>query len=364
MPTTPACRTPLLPRRIALKPLKVEAGPTFPVRMPRHRYDNGWLRAALVVVKPTHDLVPNLPLYDEINGNTSGGKDSRAMARYLWEIACAAGVQDRVRFLHNDLGQVEWPGTAELDAQHGAYYRATFGATLVELFGDRPSAKDLARQDAEQFGAPFAVRSRAQGDLLEQIVQYGRFPDAARRHCTSEQKRAPKHAHFTQLVRERALGRRMRILDVNGERGDESPARKKKPSFERNAMASNKTRREVWTWRALHAWTLQDIWDYHDKHGIERHWWYDAGGSRLSCSLCVLGSNADNTLACLYRPDLAQRYRAVEVSTDHLFKKGISVQRYIDAAARLTAADIHARIRAAAIPGGEPAATGGCSWAS
>ncbi|WP_346101498.1 phosphoadenosine phosphosulfate reductase family protein [Nonomuraea maheshkhaliensis] len=368
MPAIPACLA-LLPRQLSVTLKKVAPGPTFPVSMPRFRYGNGWLSVALTTIEPSHELVPNLTLMDDINVNHSGGKDSRVMARYMCELARAAGVLDRVTILHNDLGMVEWPGTAELDAQYADYYRATFGATLVELFGDRPSAKDLARQDAELYGVPFVVRSRmlkdgTPGDLIQQIEQYGAFPDAARRHCTSEQKRAPKHADFTRRVRERALGRKMLILDVNGERGDESTARMKKAPFEYNRVASNKTKRSVWTWRPLHDWTLSDIWDYHAEHGIERHWWYDAGGGRLSCSICVLGSNIDITLACLYRPNLAQRYRGLEVTTGHLFKHRRSIRHYIDAAARLTADDIHAHIRAASLPTPAPTTAGGCSSAS
>lgn len=45
------------------------------------------------------------------------------------------------------------------------------------------------------------------------------------------------------------LGRKARVLEVSGERADESRARARKAPFEYNRAASNKTRRDVWTWR-------------------------------------------------------------------------------------------------------------------
>jgi 3'-phosphoadenosine 5'-phosphosulfate sulfotransferase (PAPS reductase)/FAD synthetase len=250
----------------------------------------------------------------------SGGKDSTIMTWEVWQQAQAAGVADRVVVMHNDLGRVEWPSTAELDAVHGDHYRKTFGATMVELLGDRPSARGIAERQAAALGAPFVVYSRNGGDLLQQIEQYGKFPDADNRHCTSDQKRGPKHRFFTAITRERALGRKMRILEINGERADESTARKRKSAFEHNRVASNKTKRDVWTWRAIHTLTELDVWDLHDAAGLEYHWAYDAGMTRLSCSLCVLGSLADVTLACLLRPDLAQEYLDLEQRIGHTFK--------------------------------------------
>lgn len=88
----------------------------------------------------------NLRDYDVILVNSSGGKDSQAMLDYVAELASRAGVSDRIVVLHNDLGRVEWPGTAE-----------------------------LAREQAEHYGFRFEMRHRTQGLLLEQIRQRGRW---------------------------------------------------------------------------------------------------------------------------------------------------------------------------------------------
>jgi 3'-phosphoadenosine 5'-phosphosulfate sulfotransferase (PAPS reductase)/FAD synthetase len=287
-----------------------------------------------------------LALCDVIVVNHSGGKDSSvALWRvYLW--AKAAGVLDRVVVLHNDLGAVEWPSTGELDAVHAAHYRDVLGGTLTELLGDRPSARGIAEQQAAKYGLPFVVYTRNQGDLLQQIEQYGEFPTAKTRHCTSEQKRGPKFRAFTEMVRQLGdLGRKVRILDVNGMRAEESTARARKSEFDYNRVASNRSKRDVWTWMPIHHLTEQQVWQIHDDHGLEWHWAYDAGMSRLSCSLCVLGSVADVTLACLLRPDLAAEYAALEQRINHLFKAGRSITWYVENAKKMR------RARAAA---GEP----------
>ncbi|MGP4027126.1 phosphoadenosine phosphosulfate reductase domain-containing protein [Actinomadura sp. 3N407] len=273
---------------------------------------------------------------DIANVNHSGGKDSSDALRQAYTWARQADVTDRLVVLHNDLGRVEWPGTTALDARHADHYRKTFGGTLTELLGDRPSARDVAERQAAAYGLPFLVYSRTRGDLLQQIEQYGKWPDANNRHCTSDQKRGPKHRWFTEAVRRAGdLDRKVIILDINGERADESPARARKPAYEHNRAASNKTLRDVWTWRIIHNRTEAQVWASHTEHDLPWHWAYDAGMSRLSCSLCVLGSVHDITLACLLRPDLAAEYHSLEQRINHLFKNKRSIGWYIDRAAEL-----------------------------
>ncbi|GIH95314.1 phosphoadenosine phosphosulfate reductase family protein [Planobispora siamensis] len=317
----------MLPRRTTIT--LTATGPALPLRPATHRYDNGIRRLVAATVPASDQHWPNLHYYDAWVLNTSGGKDSGAAAHHFIQIATAAGVLGRGIFLHNDLGAIEWPGTAALDAQHADHYQAMFGATLVELYGDRPGAADLARQHADRYGIPFVVRSRLQGDLLAQIEQYGKFPDAANRHCTSEQKRAPKHRLFTELVKDASLGRKMRILDINGERADESTARARKPAFEHNRVASNKTKRDVWTWRIIHDWSIDQVWALHRAQNIPYAWTYDAGMSRFSCSTCVLGSKADLTLAGRLRPDLIDRIGHLEDRIGHLFKHKTSIRTFL-----------------------------------
>ncbi|WP_280428294.1 hypothetical protein [Nocardia brasiliensis] len=104
--------------------------------------------------------------------NTSAGKDSSAALAVVVAAAEAAGVRDRLVMVHADLGESEWPGTGTLATSHAARY-----------------------------GLPLeVVARRREGGGVETILervaagrdgQGGKWPDAARRWCTSDHKRGP-----------------------------------------------------------------------------------------------------------------------------------------------------------------------------
>lgn len=249
--------------------------------------------------------------YDIILVNSSAGKDSQAMLDYVAELAGLAGVSDRVVVLHNDLGRIEWPGTAELAAEQAAHY-----------------------------GFRFEMRRREQGLLLEQIRQRGKFPSAAARYCTSDQKRAPGRRLITELVRELGIEwtgrparpvRPARVLYCLGIRAEESRGRAAKPRRFVDASASNGVR-EVTVWHPILRWTERQVWARIKASGVRYHWAYDEGMSRLSCSFCVLASKADLLCAARLRPELAREYAELEAEIGHRFKKDLSMAEVITAA--------------------------------
>jgi hypothetical protein len=92
--------------------------------------------------------------YDIILINSSAGKDSQAMLDYVYSLAVAEDVADRITVVHADLGRAEWSKTKELAAEQAAHY-----------------------------GARFEVVSRPQGDLLDHIQQRRMFPSSSARYC-------------------------------------------------------------------------------------------------------------------------------------------------------------------------------------
>ena len=154
---------------------------------------------------PIIGLAPEVDLHDHdlVIINTSAGKDSQAMLTYLVELADAQHYP-RHHFLavHADLGRVEWAGTRE-----------------------------LAERQADHYGIRFEVVSRAKGDLLDQIEERRKFPSAAARYCTSDQKTSQVAKLMTRKAaafRESGNNRPIRILNCLGLRAEESPARAKK----------------------------------------------------------------------------------------------------------------------------------------
>lgn len=254
-------------------------------------------------------MIPDLTTYDHILINTSAGKDSQAAMDLTVDLARTAGVLDRVTAVHCDLGRVEWKGTRE-----------------------------LAEEQSRAYGVPrFEVVARDR-DLLHQIEhERGKFPDMARRYCTSDQKTSQVRKLITQLAREtRAAGGRAqpRILNVLGIRAAESPKRAGMEPFEFDAPASSGAR-HVTRWLPIHSWSTQDVWDRIRASGVPHHPAYDLGMPRLSCVLCVFASKEALLIGIKHNPELAQEYARVERAIGHTFRQNFSIADLVDEAATL-----------------------------
>ncbi len=252
------------------------------------------------------DPVPDLAAADRIVFSNSGGKDSIAAMDEGVRLADAAGVRDRIVVLHIDLGRtprghtVEWPGTA-----------------------------DLARRQADHYGLPFAVRRMAKWpSLFHRIRARGQFPHLMTRFCTSE-KRAVAHRFITEQVNALDVtGRPARIVHVMGFRAEESRARARRPALEVDRRASS-GRRTVTQWYPVLRWSTAEVWQRIRERGLPYHWAYDAGMSRLSCSLCVLASVPDLTCAAGLRPELAREYADLEEEMGVPFRRELPMAEVI-----------------------------------
>lgn len=250
-------------------------------------------------------MTPDLASFDVLLVNTSGGKDSQAMLDYVVELATAAGVRHRLVAVHADLGRMEWEGTRE-----------------------------LAEVQVRHYGLRFEVVKREQGDLLTQIGERGMFPDAARRYCTSDQKRGPVLKLTTKLVAEKRqdVSRRIRVLNMMGLRAQESKSRALRSPCSLNERSTN-TRREVWEWLPIHDWTEDQVWARIRQSGVRHHPAYDLGMPRLSCCFCILSSKSALVLAAQHNPELAAEYVAVEARIGHRFRNDLSMAQIVELAA-------------------------------
>jgi 3'-phosphoadenosine 5'-phosphosulfate sulfotransferase (PAPS reductase)/FAD synthetase len=247
----------------------------------------------------------DLTAYDLILINTSAGKDSQAMTDLIVDLADRAGVRDRLVAIHADLGVVEWPGTRELAEEHAGHY-----------------------------GLRFEVCARDR-DLLHQVEHERRkWPDNARRYCTSDQKTSQVTKVITRLVNERYRGLQVRVLNCLGLRAEESPARAKKPPFSVDKATNGK--RHVDRWLPIHDWTEADVWARIAEAGTRPHPAYADGMPRLSCSFCVLSSKSALIRAAQLRPELAQEYVRIEAAIGHDFRKGLKIADIVAMAEDLT----------------------------
>lgn len=93
---------------------------------------------------PQATAPPDLTAYDIILVSSSAGKDSQAALDVVVELARRAGVLSRVVVVHADLGGAEWPGTAELAAEHAAFYNLRFETVARKVDGQIQTILDRA----------------------------------------------------------------------------------------------------------------------------------------------------------------------------------------------------------------------------
>jgi 3'-phosphoadenosine 5'-phosphosulfate sulfotransferase (PAPS reductase)/FAD synthetase len=263
-----------------------------------------------------HPDTPRLDGYDVILINISGGKDSQATLDVTIGAADTAGVRHRVVAVFADLGaDDEWPGTPELAAEHAAHYGVRLEVVRREITGP-----DGTRQP--------------QG-LIDHIRARGMWPDAARRYCTSDLKRAPVYKLMTSLAREQreqgVTGRPVRILNVLGLRAQESPRRALMAPFRRDERASNGVR-AVDEWLPVHDWTTEQVWARIGEAGTRAHPVYARGMPRLSCRFCVLASRSALVLAAQLDPVGARQRAELETEMGHQFRADLSMREIIDQA--------------------------------
>ncbi|WP_043736002.1 phosphoadenosine phosphosulfate reductase family protein [Nocardia asiatica] len=284
---------------------------------------------------------PDLRKYHGIIFNGSAGKDSQAALEITMRAARAAGVADRVYYVHADLGEMEWSGVPQLAKEHADYYRIPF------------------------------ITARATGlDLLGRIAKRRMFPDAGNRYCTSDMKRGPIRTVHTAVAREmrKRFGvAQAQLLNVMGMRAQESPARRRLVPFSHDGSAncpcvscrhkvaaaapyiarkqpvpdhlkvgygSSNTVRNVDTWLPVHHLVTDQVWELIAEAGTRPHPAYSWGLPRLSCSFCVLASKSALILSAQLRPDLAARIARLETQIGHRFQHKRSMADIIAAAER------------------------------
>lgn len=214
--------------------------------------------------------------------NHSAGKDSQAMAIVLRQRIPAR----QLLVIHADLGEVEWPGNVD-------HIRATTG--------------DL----------PLIVCRNENRTLLEMVEQRRMWPSSQQRQCTSDLKRGPIEREIRRYLKAHPEFGGL-VVNCMGLRAAESSSRAKKTPFKANPENS-KGGREWYDWLPIFDLSTADVFAMIREAGQEPHWAYAAGMTRLSCSFCIMASQADLRTAARLRPDLYRRYCALEARIGHTF---------------------------------------------
>ena len=261
---------------------------------------------------PPH--IPDLRTYDWIAVSSSAGKDSQAMLDYMYGLAAAAGVTDRLIVIHADLGRVEWEGTVELAREHAAHYGLR--CEVVSRIGGVAKKTGKTYREGETYG-----------DILDYAERRGAWPDNQNRWCTSDFKRGPILKMYTQLAREWREAnpgetRACRILDCMGLRAEESTARAKKIAFKNRIDNKNKF---VDSWLPILTWRVGQVWARIRAAGTRVHPAYALGMPRLSCAFCIFAPKKALVLAGRHNRALLAEYVRVEEVTGHKFRLDVTM---------------------------------------
>ena len=229
----------------------------------------------------------------------SGGKDSQAMYAHVRTIV----PDDQIVVVHADLGEIEWEGVED-------HIRAT---TVHPL--------NIVRAGKTFFQM---VRSRARNR-----PDVPSFPASGTRQCTSDLKRGPIY----KFIR-RDMTRRRAKLGINtiGLRAEESPSRQKLVDLAVNETLTNR-KRTVYNWLPIHRLKEPEVFHRIELAGQEPFWAYTAGNKRLSCVFCILACAGDLANGRKHRPELFEKYTALERETGWTMFSRQSLKARADSAA-------------------------------
>jgi len=248
--------------------------------------------------------------------NLSGGKDSQAMARALWE--ALPEYRHHMFCIHADLGRMEWTQTI-----------------------------DMVKQLAKMLKLPLTIVSRPKGDLLArwqermELLKGQNKPhwsSSAARYCTSDLKRNPINTYLRNYPY---------IISCEGIRAIESYNRAKKEVFSTRTAITTKNRK-AFTWYPIFDWSEEQVWEswgmssttlsvlrltYAATGKVHSMWpfhpAYVFGNQRLSCCMCVLGSKKDLANGVKHNPEIAKELAKMEDVSGFTFRKDISITQLI-----------------------------------
>lgn len=217
--------------------------------------------------------------------NHSGGKDSQVQLIELLKVV----PRRQLLVVHASLGKAEWPGALE-----------------------------LAKEQAEDADLPFIV-AKATKTLFEMVErrfesrpEVPSWPSANTRQCTSDLKRGPIQREVRRFAKANGF---KTIINCLGFREEESPARRKRPVFQKMGISNSVN---TWyEWLPIHSWLTHEVFEGIRSAGQKPHYAYELGNERLSCVFCIMGSRNDLCNGARNNPELLDEYDEMEQRTGY-----------------------------------------------
>lgn len=258
----------------------------------------------------------------------SGGKDSIACVLELLR----RGVDpSRIELWHHDVDGREGPGLMDWACTRGycEAFAAAFGLKLYYSWKVGGFEREMLRRDRPTAQTAFQTPSG------EVVYAGGRGPRGTRlqfpqisadlsvRWCSAYLKIDVMATALRN--QDRFLGQR--TLVVTGERAQESSARSRYKTFEKNRSDNRAGRRprHVDHWRPVHGWSEQQVWDIIRDYRVNPHPAYRLGFGRVSCLNCIFASADQAASARQVSPEQFGRVAGYEVSFGKTIKRKVSL---------------------------------------
>lgn len=117
--------------------------------------------------------------------------------------------------------------------------------------------------------------------FLDMCLVHGRFPSTKVRFCTDELKRNP----MIEQVQFPLMEQGGVVWSWQGVRADESLARRDLPELE--CVGAGADSGELWNYRPILQWTVDDVFAMHRKHNVKPNPLYSQGMARVGCMPCI-----------------------------------------------------------------------------
>lgn len=144
-----------------------------------------------------------------------------------------------------------------------------------------PKAGATEAEAEEKIERALAVLKPTGNPFLDLCIWKGRFPSTKARFCSEELKRNP----IIGQVQRPLLDAGDDVISWQGVRRDESANRRNLP--ENECKETHENGAELWNFRPILDWTVDDVFAMHRKHGIKPNPLYQQGMGRVGCMPCI-----------------------------------------------------------------------------
>lgn len=242
-------------------------------------------------IRPDSSELLPFDQYDHIIVSFSGGKDSLACVLYALELGVP---KNKIELWHQavdgrpgvDPRFFDWPCTE-------SYCRAVaamLGLPIKFQWREGGFEREINKQDAATAKVGFELpdgsigQAGGTGDPNTRLMFPAAVADLRTRWCSA----ILKIDVATAAINNDPRFKRGKILEITGERRQESNNRARYAEVEKHK--STTLSRRVDQWRAIIDWPEERVWEIIQRWGVRPHPAYYLGWGRVSCMFCIFGN--------------------------------------------------------------------------